>query len=155
MQSLPKKTNSKFAPPSFIKAPLCSELKEKVRPLRMLRSRKRNIRKEEAKSGEPANEEDFDEPSSARVIKLNWNWEDEQNQDQEPKQPVEISDQQFLSSKGGRRLRNQNNSNPKECYSLDFLVWLNKQSFIRYIGDFSARYNIEAFSYRHSIRFTR
>ena len=104
MQSLPKKTNSKFAPPSFIRAPLCSELKEKVRPFRMRRSRKRKIWKEEAKSGEPVNEEDIDEPSSARVIKLNWNWEDEQNQD--PKLPVEISDQQFLSSKGGRRLRN-------------------------------------------------
>jgi len=110
MLSVPKKMNSKFAPPLFIRAPLSLELKEKVRPLRMLLSRRRRTRKEddEVKSEMSSGETDFiDEPkSSARVIKLNWNWEDKQNQDEDPLLPGEIPNQQLVSSKGGKRLRN-------------------------------------------------
>lgn len=110
MLSIPKKMNSKFAPPLFIRAPLSLELKEKVRPLRMLLSRGRRTRREddEIKSEMPSNETDFiEEPkSSARVIKLNWSWEDEQNQDEDPMLPGEYPGQQLVSSRGGKRLRN-------------------------------------------------
>ena len=110
MLSVPKKMNSKLAPPLFIRAPLSLELEEKVRPRRMLLSRGRRTRKEddEAKNETPSSETDIiDEPiSSARVIKLNWSWEDEQNQDDDPLLPGEFPNQQLISSNGGRRLRN-------------------------------------------------
>lgn len=110
MLSVPKKMNSKFAPPLFIRAPLSLELKEKVRPLRMLLSRGRRTRKEDdkVKSEIPSGETDFiNEPkSSARVVKLNWNWENEQMRDEDPLLPGEIPNQQQISSRGGRRLRN-------------------------------------------------
>jgi len=110
MLSVPKKMNSKFAPPLFLRAPLSLELKEKIRPLRMLLSRGRRTTKEdfESKNEMPSSETAFiDEPkSSARVIKLKWNSEDEQNQDEDPLLPGEIPNQQLISSRGGRRLRN-------------------------------------------------
>ena len=110
MLSAPKKMNSKFAPPLFIRAPMNMEMNDKFRSRRMLLSRGRRTKKEEdeVKSETPSSETEFiDEPiSSARVIKLNWSWEDEQNQDEDPLLPGETPNQQLISSRGGRRLRN-------------------------------------------------
>ena len=110
MLSAPKKMNSKFAPPLFIRALMNMEMNDKFRSRCMLLSRGRRTKKEEdeVKSETPSSETDFiDDPkSNARVIKLNWNWEDEQTQDEDPMLPGEIPNQQLINSRGGRRLRN-------------------------------------------------
>ena len=120
MLSVPKKMNSKLAPPLFVRAPINMEMNDKFRPSRTLLSQKRRTKKkddevknetissETTSSETTSSETDFiEEPkNSARVIKLNWNWEDEQNQDEDPLLPGEFPGQQLVSSRGGRRLRN-------------------------------------------------
>ena len=120
MLSVPKKMNSKFAPPLFVRAPINMEMNDKFRPSRTLLSRGRRTKKkdDEVKNETISSETTFSEitsietdfveepKNSARMIKLNWNWEDEQMQDEDPLLPGEIPNQQLISSKGGKRLRN-------------------------------------------------
>jgi hypothetical protein len=96
----------KYAPPLFIRA-LSAELKEEIKPLRMILLMGRKAKKEddeEEKATDTKEETLFEEPRRrAQVIKLKW--EDEQKHDEEPLAPGDVPGQQRISSRGGRRLR--------------------------------------------------
>ena len=108
MQSLPRKMNFKMASPIFIWAPLNVGKKEKIAPLHLLLPKRLRVKKEDKREEKTmfTEEATSDEPRrSARIIKLNWKWDDEQKQDEAPLRPLEASGQHRIFSKGGRRLR--------------------------------------------------
>jgi hypothetical protein len=108
MQSLPRKMNFKMASPIFIWAPLNVGKKEKITPLHLFLPKRRRVKKEDKKDEKTMFTEETisDGPKrSARIIKLNWEWDDEQKQDEAPLRPLEASGQNRIFSRGGRRLR--------------------------------------------------
>jgi len=106
MQSLPKNMNFKMASPKFLWAPLNVGKKEKIAPLHLLLPKRRKVKKEDKDEKTISTEDTIsDEPRrSARIIKMNWKWDDEQKQD-ETSIPLEASGHHKIFSRGGKRLR--------------------------------------------------
>lgn len=96
----------RYAPPLFIRA-LSAELKEEIRPLRMilLMGRKANNRDDEGEKASDTKEETLTEEPRRRAQVIKMKWEDEQKHDKEPLASGDTLSQQLINSRGGKRLR--------------------------------------------------